>query len=381
MLHCCASVAGAVVPKVAVVCRQGFHQVGTYADRKDRVVTNFRPEDAPEEEEVEEEVEKMTSQLTALKAMSTVVADTGELDQIKLYEPVDATTNPSLVLKATSLPAYKHYIDDAIKEFVASGAHPSNPDRPYADVVDLLLARFAAEITQIVPGRVSIEVDAHLSHDTEATLAKARKLVQLCEARGVPRSRLYIKLASTWEGIRACEVLQKEGIDCNCTLLFSFAQGVACAEAGAALISPFVGRILDWYKKRDGDVYTPENDPGVASVRRIYNYYKHYGYDTVVMAASFRNVGEIRQLAGCDNITISPALLKELDESTEELPRMLEASAVRCTDPRITLAAEADFYALHNMDEMAVEKLAQGIEGFAKDQEKLEAIIGEIHAA
>jgi transaldolase len=324
------------------------------------------------------------NQLEALREMSTVVADTGEVALIGKYRPIDATTNPSLILKAIGLDTYKPFLSEAIDTFISSGAHPTDPLRPYADIVDHLLVRFAEEITRIVPGRVSLECDAHLSYDTAGTVAKARRLIALCAARGIDKKRIYIKIASTWEGIRACEILQKEGIDCNMTLLFSFAQAVAAAEAGAALISPFVGRILDWYKKRDGEgVYGLTNDPGVASVRRIYRYYKKYGFKTVVMAASFRNVGEIHQLAGCDNITIAPQLLGELEASVEPLSRKLveTQSAQECTDPKITLATPDEFYALHSADQMAVDKLQEGIEAFAKDQDALEKLIGTIHAA
>lgn len=320
---------------------------------------------------------KAANQLEALKQMSKVVADTGEISAMKLYKPVDCTTNPSLVLKAMSNPDYVHFLHEAIAaEKKARG--PAKGARPHALIADQLAVTIGCELLKLIPGRVSTEVDAHLSYDTKATVDKALRLVDLYAKRGVEPSRLYVKAASTWEGIRACEQLQKQGIDCNMTLLFSFAQAAACADAGAALISPFVGRILDWYKKHTGRDYAAEEDPGVLSVQRIYKYYKRYGYATVVMAASFRNAGEIRQLAGVDNITISPALLAELEASADPLPYKLWPDMGGCNDPRYTMddSSRGLYDQLHSSDAMAVDKLKEGIDGFAADQLKLEELIG-----
>jgi len=279
--------------------------------------------------------------------MTVVVADTGDIDAIKKYQPQDATTNPSLILSASALPQYA----------------------PLKLAVNIGL-----EILKIVPGRISTEVDARLSYDTQATVEKARKLIALYNAAGISNDRILIKIASTWQGIRAAEILEKEGINCNLTLLFSEAQARACAEAGVYLISPFVGRILDWYKANtDKKEYAPAEDPGVISVTKIYNYYKKYGYKTVVMGASFRNVGEIIELAGCDRLTIAPALLKELQENSTALVRKLDYKGeVKAKPQPLT---EAEFYWQHNSDAMAVEKLAEGIRKFAVDQEKLEAML------
>ncbi|PSC68438.1 Transaldolase [Micractinium conductrix] len=317
------------------------------------------------------------NQLESLRHMSKVVADTGEIKAIKEYMPVDCTTNPSLVLKAMQDPEYVRFLDDAVYQERRRG----NPEgiRPYSFIADQLAVNIGTELLSIVPGRVSTEVDAHLSHDTLATVDKALHLVDLYVQRGIDPDRLYIKIASTWEGIRACEVLQQEGIDCNMTLLFSFAQAAACADAGAALISPFVGRILDWHKKANPDVvYTAENDPGVESVKRIYKYYKAYNYNTIVMAASFRNADEIRALAGCDNITIAPPLLKELEASKAPLPYQLWPTMGGCEDEhhRMDFHGLELFDKLHGEDLMAVEKLKEGIDNFAADQLKLEEMIG-----
>ncbi|GAB4823262.1 hypothetical protein N2152v2_010308 [Parachlorella kessleri] len=309
--------------------------------------------------------------------MSKVVADTGEIEAIKLYKPVDCTTNPSLVLKAMQLPEYHPLLLDALKNEKKTS---TLADRPYALVADRLAVNIGSELLKLVPGRVSTEADAHLAYDTRACVDKALRIVDLYAEKGIDTSRIYIKLASTWEGIRACEELQKQGIDCNMTLLFSFAQACACADAGAALISPFVGRILDWHKANKKRDYTPEEDPGVHSVRRIYQYYKAYNYNTIVMAASFRNVGEIQQIAGCDNITISPNLLKELEQSTEPLPYKLWPGMGGCPDPHIPIKAENYqlFEQMHNDDRMAVDKLKEGIDNFAKDQRKLEEMIVKV---
>ncbi|MDU2245123.1 transaldolase [Haemophilus sp. 27098_8_127] len=313
----------------------------------------------------------MTTQLDSLRSMTVVVADTGDIDAIKKYQPQDATTNPSLILSASALPQYAPLIDEAIAYAKAQSADKA---QQLIDAEDKLAVNIGLEILKIVPGRISTEVDARLSYDTQATVEKARKLIALYNAAGISNDRILIKIASTWQGIRAAEILEKEGINCNLTLLFSEAQARACAEAGVYLISPFVGRILDWYKANtDKKEYAPAEDPGVISVTKIYNYYKEYGYKTVVMGASFRNVGEIIELAGCDRLTIAPALLKELQENTTPLVRKLEYKGeVKAKPQPLT---EAEFYWQHNSDAMAVEKLADGIRKFAVDQEKLEAML------
>ena len=302
----------------------------------------------------------MTSKLTQLKALTTVVADSGDLDAIAIHQPVDATTNPSLLLKAAALPRYQHLLHKA----KAKASHD----------IGLCCDHFAVavggEILSVIPGRISTEVDARLSFDTQATLLRARRLIALYEQAGIARERILIKIAATWEGIKAAEQLEKEGIQTNLTLLFSFAQAVACAEAGVYLISPFVGRIYDWYKKAEGRDFSANEDPGVASVTRIYHYYKAHHYNTVVMGASFRNIGQIEQLAGCDRLTISPELLSALEQSQGSLERVLAKGP---SEPKQHLN-EADFRWAHNEDAMATEKLAEGIRLFAKDQEKLEAL-------
>lgn len=313
----------------------------------------------------------MTTQLDSLRSMTVVVADTGDIDAIKKYQPQDATTNPSLILSASALPQYAPLIDEAIAYAKAQSADKA---QQLIDAEDKLAVNIGLEILKIVPGRISTEVDARLSYDTQATVEKARKLIALYNAAGISNDRILIKIASTWQGIRAAEILEKEGINCNLTLLFSEAQARACAEAGVYLISPFVGRILDWYKANtDKKEYAPAEDPGVISVTKIYNYYKEYGYKTVVMGASFRNVGEIIELAGCDRLTIAPALLKELQENSTALVRKLDYKGeVKAKPQPLT---EAEFYWQHNSDAMAVEKLAEGICKFAVDQEKLEAML------
>lgn len=313
----------------------------------------------------------MTTQLDSLRNMTVVVADTGDIDAIKKYQPQDATTNPSLILSASALPQYAPLIDEAV---AYAKAQSSDKAQQLIDAEDKLAVNIGLEILKIVPGRISTEVDARLSYDTQATVEKARKLIALYNAAGVSNDRILIKIASTWQGIRAAEILEKEGINCNLTLLFSEAQARACAEAGVYLISPFVGRILDWYKANtDKKEYAPAEDPGVISVSKIYNYYKEYGYKTVVMGASFRNVGEIIELAGCDRLTIAPALLKELQENSTALVRKLDYKGeVKAKPQPLT---EAEFYWQHNSDAMAVEKLADGIRKFAVDQEKLEAML------
>ena len=313
----------------------------------------------------------MTTQLDSLRSMTVVVADTGDIDAIKKYQPQDATTNPSLILSASALLQYTPLIDEAIAYAKAQSADKA---QQLIDAEDKLAVNIGLEILKIVPGRISTEVDARLSYDTQATVEKARKLISLYNAAGISNDRILIKIASTWQGIRAAEILEKEGINCNLTLLFSEAQARACAEAGVYLISPFVGRILDWYKANtDKKEYASAEDPGVISVTKIYNYYKEYGYKTVVMGASFRNIGEIIELAGCDRLTIAPALLKELQENSTALVRKLDYKGeVKAKPQPLT---EAEFYWQHNSDAMAVEKLAEGIRKFAVDQEKLESML------
>ena len=313
----------------------------------------------------------MTTQLDSLRSMTVVVADTGDIDAIKKYQPQDATTNPSLILSASALPQYAPLIDEAV---AYAKAQSSDKAQQLIDAEDKLAVNIGLEILKIVPGRISTEVDARLSYDTQATVEKARKLIALYNAAGISNDRILIKIASTWQGIRAAEILEKEGINCNLTLLFSEAQARACAEAGVYLISPFVGRILDWYKANtDKKEYASAEDPGVISVTKIYNYYKEYGYKTVVMGASFRNIGEIIELAGCDRLTIAPALLKELQENSTALVRKLDYKGeVKAKPQPLT---EAEFYWQHNSDAMAVEKLAEGVRKFAVDQEKLEAML------
>ncbi|HDR1070517.1 TPA: transaldolase [Pasteurella multocida] len=313
----------------------------------------------------------MTTQLDSLRNMTVVVADTGDIEAIKKYQPEDATTNPSLILSASALPQYASLIDDAIA-YAKSKSNCSK--QQLIDAEDKLAVNIGLEILKIVPGRISTEVDARLSYDTQATIEKAKKLIALYNEAGISNDRILIKIASTWQGIRAAEELEKQGINCNLTLLFSEAQARACAEAGVYLISPFVGRILDWYKANsDKKDYAPAEDPGVISVTKIYNYYKQHSYNTIVMGASFRNVGEITELAGCDRLTIAPALLKELQENNALLERKLSYTGeVKAKPQPLT---EAEFYWQHNSDAMAVEKLADGIRKFAADQEKLEAML------
>lgn len=313
----------------------------------------------------------MTTQLEKLRSLTTVVADTGDIAEIKKYAPQDATTNPSLLLKAADIPEYQPLIEDA----VAWAKSQSNDlDQQIIDAGDKLSVNIGLEILKSVPGRISTEVDARLSYDQNASLEKARKLIKLYNDAGISNDRVLIKLASTWEGIRAAATLEKEGINCNLTLLFSFAQARACAEAGVYLISPFVGRILDWYKKSTGkDSYLPAEDPGVVSVTEIYNYYKEHGYNTVVMGASFRNVDEILELAGCDRLTIGPSLLEQLAASTGDVPVKLNYTGEVKAQPEAL--TEPQFRWDHSQDAMAVEKLAEGIRNFAIDQDKLEVML------
>eukprot|EP01013_Petalomonas_cantuscygni_P000573 TRINITY_DN1058_c0_g1_i2.p1 TRINITY_DN1058_c0_g1~~TRINITY_DN1058_c0_g1_i2.p1 ORF type:complete len:327 (-),score=82.61 TRINITY_DN1058_c0_g1_i2:606-1586(-) len=319
----------------------------------------------------------MPSQLEQLKSFTTVVCDTADFEKMAVFKPQDATTNPTLVLQAVQLPAYKSLLDGAVD--AAKKAHPGAKGTDLAqEVADRLLVLWGAEILKLIPGRVSTEVDARLSFDTEATVAKARKLIGLYKEAGVDTSsKVLIKIASTWEGLKAAERLEKEGIHCNCTLLFSFAQAVAAAEAGVTLISPFVGRILDWNKHKDSSKdYSGTNDPGVQSVTRIYQHYKKHGYKTIVMGASFRSADEIRNLAGCDYLTISPKLLEELAATDAALPRALsvEDAAKDCTTERFA-PSESDFRWMLNEDQMATEKLSEGIRNFAADGRKLVDIL------
>ncbi len=310
------------------------------------------------------------SQLDQLKKFTTVVADTGDFESMKDYQPQDATTNPSLILQAVGQDDYRHLVEKAVSELKDSPA----ADRVEA-IIDRILILFGLEILKIVPGRVATEVDARLSFDTEGTIAKARQLIDAYEKEGISRDRILIKVASTWEGIRAAEILEKEGIHCNLTLLFSLPQAVACAEAKVQLISPFVGRILDWHKARTGKDYQGEDDPGVQSVREIYTYYKKFGYETEVMGASFRNTGEIVALAGCDLLTISPKLLEELHGSDEPLERVLSPDGARDAEVEKLSFDEKSFRYALNEDAMATEKTAEGIRKFAADIVKLEELV------
>ena len=308
--------------------------------------------------------------LEQLKNYTQVVADTGDFASIEAYKPVDATTNPSLIYAASQDAKYKHLIDNAI-EFARKAS--SDRSAQLSKAMDKLAVNFGLEILRIVPGRVSTEVDARLSFDTEATVKKAREIIGLYEDAGITRERILIKIASTWEGIKAAEIVEKEGIHCNLTLLFSQVQAIACAEAGVRLISPFVGRILDWHKKDRGVADIPATeDPGVISVRNIFNYYKKHGYATQVMGASFRNTGEICELAGCDLLTISPALLKELEQAEGTLEKKLDTEAAVKMDIEKISPDEKTFRWLMNEDAMATEKLAEGIRNFTKDLIKLE---------
>lgn len=304
------------------------------------------------------------NQLEQLKQYTTVVADTGDFQSIKAYAPQDATTNPSLILKAVQKPEYLPLLQKAVAD---------SPSASVEAIVDRLLIAFGVEILKYVPGRVSTEIDAALSFDTEATVAKGRELIKLYEEAGVPRERVLIKIASTWEGIRAAEILERDGIHCNLTLLFSLCQAVACAEAGVQLISPFVGRIYDWYKKSTGNEYTGADDPGVQSVKRIYQYYRKFGYKTEVMGASFRNTSQILELAGCDLLTISPDLLQKLADADAPVERKLVADS-NADIARIAID-EKTFRFMLNEDAMATEKLAEGIRAFVADSNKLKAMI------
>ncbi len=319
----------------------------------------------------------MGTLLEQLREFTIVVADTGDIQAIETFTPRDATTNPSLITAAAQMPQYQSIVDDTLK----TARKELGKDVDESDVVtlafDRLAVAFGLKILEIIPGRVSTEVDARLSYDTEATLEKARYLISEYEKAGVSRERILIKIASTWEGIKAAEVLEKEGIHCNLTLLFGMHQAIACAEAKVTLISPFVGRILDWYKKETGKEYAPTEDPGVMSVTDIYNYYKKFGYKTEVMGASFRNIGEICELAGCDLLTISPKLLEQLNSTEEVLPRKLDPNAVANLDIAKISLDKAAFDKMHQENKMAYEKLDEGIKGFTKALETLEELLLE----
>ena len=308
--------------------------------------------------------------LESLKQYTTVVADTGDIEAIHRHRPQDATTNPSLLYHAAQMPAYRHLVEVAAEQASdLGGSH----EQMAQEFIDQLFVLFGSEILKVVPGRVSTEVAASLSFDTQGTVAKARKLISLYQKKGVPRERILIKIASTWEGIQAANELEQEGIHCNLTLLFSFAQAVACAEAGVTLISPFVGRIYDWYKKEaGGKEIAPDQDPGVASVTRIYNYYKKYGYKTQVMGASFRNVNQIVRLAGSDLLTISPELLDQLEQTEGTMERKLDPATAKTSKGEQLHLSEKAFRWMHNEDAMATEKLAEGIRKFNSDAQKLQ---------
>ncbi len=315
------------------------------------------------------------NQLDQLKKVTTVVADTGDFEAISKFAPEDATTNPSLILKAAQMPEYKYLVDEVISSINTN----LSSSEQISLCMDKLAVKFGEKILEVIPGRVSTEVDARLSFNIHGSVDKARSLISQYEEAGISKNRILIKMASTYEGIRAAEILEKENINCNLTLLFNFTQAAAAADAGAFLISPFVGRILDWYKAKDPDNdFSGANDPGVQSVTRIYNYYKQSGYNTIVMGASFRNTGEIRELAGCDRLTISPQLLDELSNNYEPVPTKLKSDKTGA-EIKYTLGRESDFRYEVNSDEMATEKLAQGIRGFVADQEKLEHWLKETY--
>ena len=311
----------------------------------------------------------MTSLFEQLKQYSTIVADTGDIEAIKKFRPQDATTNPSLLLKAAELPQYVHFMQ-AAKSLAA--VKPAD-DAQLNLAVDQLAVDVGKEILDIIPGRVSTEIDARLSFDTDATIERAERIIGLYDQKGIDKERILIKVASTWEGIKAAEQLEKQGIHCNLTLLFGLPQAIACADAGVTLISPFVGRVLDWYKKTTGENYTAQTDPGVISVKQIYNYYKSNNYDTIILGASFRNIGEICELAGCDLLTISPQLMQELSDSEGDLPRKLDPTNIDAVTA--TPLDEKNFRWQLNQDPMATEKLAEGIRSFTDDLNKLKTKI------
>ena len=319
----------------------------------------------------------MANLLDQLKSMTTVVADSGDINSIKAYQPTDSTTNPSLIAAAAQMPEYQSIVDDVLTE-AREQAGPSASDEDVAAAAFKTLAvAFGLKILAIVPGRVSTEVDARLSYDTEGTLAAARDIIAQYDHAGISRERILVKIASTWEGIKAAEILETEGIHCNLTLLFGLHQAIACAEAKVTLISPFVGRILDWYKKDTGKDYAPAEDPGVESVTQIYHYYKKFGYKTVVMGASFRNMGEIVELAGCDLLTIAPKLLQELQTTEGSLVRKLDPETAKASDIQKITVDKATFDKMHAENRMALDKLKEGIEGFSKALEDLEKLLAK----
>ena len=319
----------------------------------------------------------MSSLLEQLRTMTTVVSDTGDINSIKQFRPQDSTTNPSLIATAAGQPEYQSIVDDVLMNARKEAGTDASDKDVAAYAFKTLAVAFGRKILEIIPGRVSTEVDARLSYDTEGSVATARDIISQYDKAGISRDRVLIKLASTWEGIQAAEILEREGIHCNMTLLFGLHQAIACAEAKATLISPFVGRILDWYKKDTGKDYTAAEDPGVRSVTTIYNYYKKFDYKTVVMGASFRNIGEITELAGCDLLTIAPKLLKELDSTEADLPRKLDpANAKPMQIDRISMD-KATFDKMHAADRMATDKLTEGIEGFSKALEELEKLLAK----
>jgi transaldolase len=313
--------------------------------------------------------------LEQLRQITVVVADTGDIQAIEKFTPRDATTNPSLITAAAQMPEYQEIVDETLLQAKKDAGSGATEAQIVSLAFDRLAVSFGKKILEIVPKRVSTEVDARLSYDTKATIAKGRYLISEYEKSGISRDRILIKIASTWEGIRAAEVLENEGIHCNLTLLFGLHQAIACAEAGVTLISPFVGRILDWYKKDTGRDYTPADDPGVLSVAQIYNYYKKFGYKTEVMGASFRNIGEITELAGCDLLTISPSLLAQLQETSGELPRKLDPAKAATMDIQKLSINKTTFDQMHATDRMASEKLDEGIKGFSKALETLEGLL------
>jgi transaldolase len=316
--------------------------------------------------------------LEALRAVTVVVADTGDIQAIEKFTPQDATTNPSLITAAAQMPEYQDIVDQTLLKAKKDAGVGASQAQVVSLAFDRLAVSFGLKILQIIPGRVSTEVDARLSYDTDATVAKARNLIGQYQAAGVAKERVLIKIAATWEGIKAAEILEKEGIHCNLTLLFGLHQAIACAEAGVTLISPFVGRILDWYKKDTGrNSYPAAEDPGVLSVTTIYNYFKKFGYKTEVMGASFRNMGEITELAGCDLLTISPAFLAELQNTVGELPRKLDPAKVADLSIEKISIDQATFEQMHNGDRMASDKLAEGIDGFTKALISLEQLLAE----
>lgn len=315
--------------------------------------------------------------LEQLRQFTVVVSDTGDIQAIEQFKPQDATTNPSLITAAAKMPEYQEIVDQTLLQAKKDAGANASQGQIVSLAFDRLAVAFGLKILQIIPGRVSTEVDARLSYDTEATVTKARELIAQYKAAGISRDRVLIKIASTWEGIRAAEILEKEGIHCNLTLLFGIHQAIACAEAGVTLISPFVGRILDWYKKDTGKDYLPTEDPGVLSVTKIYNYYKKFGYKTEVMGASFRSLGEITELAGSDLLTISPALLAELQATVGELPRKLDPNNAASLEIEKISIDKATFEKLHTSDRMAYDKLDEGIKGFTKALEDLEQLLAQ----